>query len=93
MRRTIALDEEDLKKRARVREPTVAAQTYIWWYFSTARYRGKWKVMYQLARVWKLTDAADNETFRTMVNQICRKTQTIRYPFGSVFGINTFRDP
>jgi hypothetical protein len=51
---------------------SVNAQTYLWWRYLVANYRGKWADMYALARVWRLSDVRDEETFRRYVLKIAR---------------------
>jgi hypothetical protein len=93
MARTTVLDEEILGEKSRGREPNVTQQTYIWWHFSIPRYKGKTNEMYQLAKVWKLSAVKDVETFRSMVNQICRGARSMRYPIGSAWESVLFETP
>jgi hypothetical protein len=76
------LDEEDLiRERGRERELSATAQTYIWWRFAMAPYRGKWNDMHQLAFTWRMSPTASIKRFRTVVGRIC-KGATCSYPFG-----------
>lgn len=85
MQSVLTLGSDALSEKNRPRALSAGAQTYIWWRFVMARYRGKWNDMHQLARVWRLSDAKDVETFRSMVVRITRDVTEIHYPFGSAW--------
>ena len=60
---------------------SVNAQTYLWWRFLVASYRGKWSDMYVLAHVWRLSDASDEQYFRRYVLKIAKGvTQMLACP-------------
>jgi hypothetical protein len=81
--RAVRLGRDVLIEKCRGRKLTVAAQTYTWWRFAMASYRGKWNEMHRLAVAWRLSDARDVETFRRMVVRISRGVRSMHYPFGS----------
>jgi hypothetical protein len=78
-----ALDEEDLaSEKDRERKPSQIAQTYIWWCLKVPPYRGKWNHMHLLAVAWKMSPAATVNSFRTVVDRIC-KGATCTHWFGA----------
>jgi hypothetical protein len=71
----IVLDEEDLASEKRGEPvPSEIAQTYIWWRLKLAPYRGKWSDMHALAHAWHMSSAGSTDSFRTMVERICKGT-------------------
>jgi hypothetical protein len=81
----IVVDEEDLFKEGSGRELSERAQTYIWWLFVMARYRGKWNDMHKLAYTWKMSPAESVAYFRTVVDRMGKRTSVIAYPFGKAW--------
>jgi hypothetical protein len=82
----IVIDEEDLlSEEASGRELSERAQTYIWWRFVMAPYRGKWNDMHKLASTWKMSPAASVRNFRTAVDRMCKRPSVIVYPFGKAW--------
>jgi hypothetical protein len=64
---------EDLKEhKSRLNR---AEQTLVWWRVEVPRYRGKLKDMYELAKLWRLTDCKDIETFRWRLTGLKKKAQ------------------
>jgi hypothetical protein len=82
LKRTVTLDGNLLPKRGKERELSTFTQIYIWWLAMPA-YRGKWDDMYQLAKIWRLSDATDVDSFRAYVSRVCRSETSMRNPFGS----------
>jgi hypothetical protein len=79
----IVIDEEDLlSEEGSRRELSERAQTYIWWRFVMAPYRGKWNDMHKLACTWKMSPAESVTNFRSVVDRICKRLSVIVYPFG-----------
>jgi hypothetical protein len=82
----IVVDEEDLLSDAGSgRELSERAQTYIWWRFVMAPYRGKWNDMHKLACTWKMSATKSVTSFRTVVDRMCKRPSVIAYPFGKAW--------
>jgi hypothetical protein len=82
----IVIDEEDLfREEGSGRELSERAQTYVWWRFVMAPYRGKWNDMHKLAYTWKISPAESVGYFRTVVDRMCKRPSVIAYPFGKAW--------
>jgi hypothetical protein len=82
------VDEEDLAQEKILRERSVIAQTYIWWYLKMRRYYGKWNDMHRLAFVWRLSPTESVKSFRTVVSRTCKGvtcTDSFGEPWESAF--------
>jgi hypothetical protein len=66
------VDEEDLAQEKILRERSVIAQTYIWWYLKMRRYHGKWNDMHRLAFAWRLSSTESVSSFCTIVSRNCK---------------------
>jgi hypothetical protein len=67
------VDKEDLAVEKFLREPSVIAQTFIWWYWKMPRYYGKWNDMHRLAFVWRLSRIESVKTFTAVVSRTCKR--------------------
>jgi hypothetical protein len=66
---------------------SVATNTYLLWRYQVPSYPLKWHEMFDLARVWHLSGAADKETFRRRVLKIAKGvTQLITCPLWATPG-------
>ena len=82
----IVIDEEDLfREEGSGRELSERAQTYVWWRFVMAPYRGKWNDMHKLAYTWKISPAESVTYFRTVIDRMCKRPSVIAYPFGKAW--------
>jgi hypothetical protein len=84
MQLAATVDQPDfLVEKHRGRSRSRAACIFALWRFGMARYRGNWDDMHALATVWGLTNSADVETFRIIVNQACDGLTTKRGELGT----------
>jgi hypothetical protein len=86
----LILENDVLHKERPMPSLSIRNETYSLWRFTVPQYRGKWSDMYRLAAVWRLTDAKDLDTFRTMATRIPRPSQEmtlfIQGPWQSLIG-------
>jgi hypothetical protein len=52
-----------------------AEQTLVWWQVEVPRYSRKLEDMYELAKLWRLTDCKDIQTFRWRLTGLKKKAQ------------------
>ncbi len=55
-----------------VKQADITRQAYLWWLSEIGDYLEKWKEMYELARVWRLSGADSVENFRRYVKRVSK---------------------
>jgi hypothetical protein len=94
MQRAAMVDQHNfVDEGPRERQCSKAARIFVLWRFGMARYRGNWDVMHGLAKVWRLTNAKDVETFRIIVNQACEGLRMKRGELGTPWDSALSRKP
>ena len=85
LRISLVLEDDVLAKKRRAPSLSTTEKTYALWWFVVPRYRGKWSDMHSLATAWRLSDAKDVETFRSMVKRLPRSGQDTLTVMGSAW--------
>jgi hypothetical protein len=78
IRTSLILENGILSKEPQSRRLSTTAKAYSLWRFAVPHYRGMWSDMHRLAVAWRLSDAKDVESFRSLAARIPRPSPEIR---------------